>query len=89
MTHSAISQTTSALSYIIIKTILFFNINSILDLIEKVQLRLHTSESINLYETLLLNILEKKDYVKILNDNFYIKADRKKFVGKTMRMSVY
>ena len=86
-----ISQTTSALSYIIIKTILFLNINSILDLIEKVQIRLHISENINFYETLLLNVLEKKDYIKILNDNFNIniKADRKKFIGKTMRMSVY
>lgn len=86
-----ISQTTSALSYIIIKTILLLNINSILDLIEKVQIKLHINENINLYETLLLNLLQKKDYIKILNDNFNIniKADRKKFIGKTMRMSVY
>lgn len=84
-----ISQTTSALSYIILKTILFLNINNILDLIEKVQIKLHVVESINLYETLLLSLLEKKDYIRILNDNFNIKADKKNFVGKTMRMSVY
>lgn len=84
-----ITQTTSALSYIIIKMILFLNINSILELIEKIKIKLIINENINLYETLLLNILQKKDYVKILNDNFNIMADRKKFLGKTMRMSVY
>lgn len=83
-----ITQTTSALSYIIIKTILFLNINDILHFIEKIQIKLDLN-NINLYETLLLNLLEKKDYIKILNDNFNIKYDRKRFIGKTMRMSVY
>jgi hypothetical protein len=31
--------------------------------------------------TLLLNILEKKDYVKILNDNFYIKSNVNLFLN--------
>jgi hypothetical protein len=82
-----ITQTTSALSYIILKMILFLNINSILDLIEKIKIKLDFN-NINLYENLLLELVTKKEYIDILNNNFYIDGDKKKFIGRTMRMSI-
>ena len=84
-----ISQTSSALSYIIIKTIIFLNIIDIINFIESVEIRLNTFDKINLYETFLLNNLLEKKYIKIFADNFNITTNTKnKFIDKTMRMSV-
>lgn len=84
-----ISQTSSALSYIIFKTIIFLNINNILDLIEYVKIKLNTIDKIKLYENLLLELLYNKNFIDILNFNFNIKFENnEKFINRTIRMSV-
>jgi hypothetical protein len=83
-----ITQTSSALSYIIIKMILFLNIDMILELIENVKIKLDINDNIDLYESLLINLLTKKEYITFLDYNFNISGDKTKFIGKTMRMSV-
>ena len=82
-----IIQTTSALSYIIIKTILFINITEILHLINYIKIKFNNNNII-LYQNLLLDLLQKKNYIQILNNNFNVSIDKNKFIGKTMRMSV-
>ena len=83
-----ISQTTSALSYIIIKMILFCNIYILLDFIEDVNIKLDTYDKINSYESLLLAIIFEKKYINLLDNNFNIYQDKSNFINKTMRMSV-
>ena len=83
-----INQTTSVVSYIIIKMILFFNIHKILEFIDNVNIKLDTDDKINLFETLLLNIISNKNYIDTLDDNFNIDYDKSRFITKTLRMSV-
>jgi hypothetical protein len=84
-----ISQTSSALSYIIFKTILFLNIVEILNLIEYTKIKLNTYDKIKLYQNLILKLIIEKKYLDILNNNFnIISSTEKKFIDKTLRMSV-
>ena len=89
-----ISQTTSALSYIIIKTILFLNIANILQIIKMCNIKLNTNDKIKEYEQLLLQLITEKKYLDILQQNFHIfpsinKTNKIKFIERTMRMSVF
>jgi hypothetical protein len=89
-----IKQTTSCLSYYVIKTILFFNILKFLTLIENNGIKCQ-GENINKYGIFLEEILNSKDDIKSLNEMINemnnkidkLKIDKNNFVMKTLRMS--
>ena len=83
-----INQTSSAISYIILKMMLFININQLLEFISDVNIKLDTSEKIKKYEELLLKIITEKKYILYLEQNFNINKSNSNFINTTMRMSV-
>lgn len=86
--HIKIKQTTSVLSYYIIKGILLFNINSTMDFLEKVNLKIDNDKIIK-YIEYLEKIINNKDKLEKLVNNFikiYKELDTT-FISKTLRMS--
>lgn len=81
-----INQTTSFLSYIILKMILFYNINELLDFINKINFRIKETD-INDYKCMLKMMINKKDYVTDINNILKI-TFKTRFLNKTMRMSI-
>jgi hypothetical protein len=87
--HIKIKQTTSVVSYYIIKGILLFNINSTMDFIEKVNLKVDDNK-ILLYKEYLEQILNKKEDIREIVNKFieiYKELEPNKFISKTLRMS--
>lgn len=83
-----IIQNTSGLSYIILKMILFYNINSFMDLIIDLNIKCDTQEKINKFKKYLSEKIENKLYLQLIDDNFNKYTPDKKFINKTFRMSV-
>ena len=82
-----ISQTSWMLSYIILKMILFCNINEIINFIESINLKINSDDDINKYIELLEKKIKNKNYIIQLNDIFNINYNSK-YLNKTMRMTV-
>ena len=82
-----ISQTSWMLSYIILKMILFCNINDIINFIESINLKINSDDDINKYIELLEKEIKNKNYIIQLNDIFNIKFNSD-YLNKTMRMTV-
>jgi hypothetical protein len=84
-----IYQNTSCLSYIILKFILFYNINDFINLLDEFNIICNSSKKINIFNKFLLDIIKKKDYLNDIekNINFVINNWNNKFVYKTLRMS--
>lgn len=84
-----IYQNTSCLSYIILKFILFYNINEFINLLDEFNIICNSSKKINVYNKFLFEITTKKDYIDDINKNinFVINNWNNKFVYKTLRMS--
>jgi hypothetical protein len=86
--HIIIKQTTSVLSYYIIKCILLFNINSTLDFLDQVNLKIDENKII-LYKEYLETIIDNKD-IGILVDKLikiYNEIDSGNFISRNLRMS--
>jgi hypothetical protein len=82
-----ISQTSWMLSYIILKMILFCNINDIINFIESINLKINSDDDINKYIELLEKKIKNKNYIIQLNDIFNINYNSE-YLNKTMRMTV-
>lgn len=84
-----IYQNTSCLSYIILKFILFYNLNDFMNILDEFNIICNSSKKINELNTFLLEIIIKKDYITDIdkNTNFVINNWNNKFVYKTLRMS--
>lgn len=82
-----ISQTSWMLSYIILKMILFCNINDIINFIESINLKINSDDDINRYIELLEKKIKNKNYIIQLNDIFNINYNSE-YLNKTMRMTV-
>jgi hypothetical protein len=65
-----IKQTTSALSYLFLKMILFHNINDTLEFIMNIDLKCNVKEKVNKFNNFLINKINDKSYVN--NVNAYI-----------------
>jgi hypothetical protein len=84
-----IIQNTSGISYIILKMILFYNINTFMNLINKLNIKCDSDDKINIYKIYLENkIQDKINIKKIINENFNKYIIGNKFINKTLRMSV-
>ncbi len=86
--HIIIKQTTSVLSYYIIKCMLLFNINSTLDFLDKVNLKIDNNNIIT-YKKYLETIIDNKD-IGVLVDKLikiYNEIDSDKFISRNLRMS--
>ncbi len=86
--HIKIKQTTSVLSYFIIKCILLFNINSSLDYLDNVNLKVDNNNILT-YKDYLEEIIKNKD-IGVLVDKLikiYNELDSDKFISRTLRMS--
>jgi len=83
-----IKQTTSALSYLFLKMILFHNIADSLNFINKMNLKCNETEKINKFNDFLTEKIKDKKYINNVNYYFELLENKKKFVYKTMRMSV-
>ena len=85
-----IKQTTSALSYIIFKMILFHHISKTIDFIEKINFKCNTSDKIELFGDFLLNCINDKTYYNITD--YYIKKletiKNENYIKKNLRMSL-
>lgn len=87
--HIKIKQTTSVVSYFIIKGILLFNINSTLDFLNKVNLKIDNNKILE-YKEYLETIINKKDGIEIVINKLieiYKDLEPNKFISKTLRMS--
>jgi len=85
-----IKQTTSALSYYIIKTIIFYDINNFLSLMQDFNLKCNTKEHIDKYNTYITQLI-KQDNIKTHVNNIlqFIKQDNKiNYCLRTLRMCV-
>ncbi len=83
-----IKQTTSVLSYFIIKCLLLFNINSTLDYLDKVNLKVDNNNILT-YKDYLEEIITNKE-IGVLIDKLiriYNELDSDKFISRTLRMS--
>jgi len=85
-----IKQTTSALSYIIFKMILFHHISKTMDFIEKINFKCNGTNKINLFGDFLLNCINDNTYYNITN--YYIKKlksiEDENYIKKNLRMSL-
>lgn len=87
--HIKIKQTTSVVSYYIIKGILLFNINSTMDFLNKVNLKIDNNKILD-YKEYLETIINKKDGIETLINKLieiYKDLEPNKFISKTLRMS--
>jgi hypothetical protein len=84
-----INQTTSVISYIIIKMMLFYNIDIIMNFINKINIKIHidNEDEIDEYQKLLNKIIQSKNYMNDLDIIIKIKF-KTRFLNKTLRMSV-
>ena len=85
--HIVFKQSTSVLSYYIIKTLLLFNINDTLDLLQKFELKCD-SNKIGEYKLFLEKIFEDRTISKLVDKIIPIikDLDSNKFISRTMRM---
>lgn len=81
-----INQTSSFLSYIILKMILFYNINDLLNFMIIIDLKMKV-ENIKEYNDILKLMINKKDYIKDIDNILKLKFNTR-FLNKTVRMSV-
>jgi hypothetical protein len=85
-----IKQTTSALSYIIFKMILFHHIEKTIEFIEKINFKCNSSDKIDLFGEFLIPLIKLKSYVT--NVDFYVEKlktiKNEDKIKKTMRMSL-
>jgi len=88
-----ILQNTSGLSYIVLKMILFYNINDFINLINDFNIKCDTTNKINKFKNFLLDKINNKSYIEYINQyvgtvkNIKI-TNKHKFIYKTFRMSV-
>lgn len=87
-----IQQNTSGLSYIVLKMILFYNINDFIDLINEFNIICDNDNKIEKYNQFLEDKIYNKSYIKIIDYILYEIKKRKKnnkdkFIYKTFRMS--
>jgi hypothetical protein len=87
--HIVFKQTTSVLSYFIIKGLLLFNINQTLDFLNENSLSFENSDQIMSYKKFLDKIINDKSPATIINKFIEIvnKVDKTTFIYKTMRMT--
>ena len=87
--HITFKQTTSVLSYYIIKGLLLFNINQTLDFLNKNSLSFDNSTQIISFKDFLEKIINDKSPAIIINKFIKIvnNLDYDKFIYRTMRMS--
>jgi hypothetical protein len=64
-----IKQTTSALSYIIFKMILFHHISKTLDFIQNINFKCNTEDKINKFGNLLFNCIQNTNYYEFVDNN--------------------
>ena len=85
-----ILQNTSGLSYIVLKMILFYNINDFMNLINEFNIICDDINKIHTYKEFLEDKIKNKLYVKLIDYIFNIikKINKDKFIYKTFRMSV-
>ncbi len=83
-----IKQTTSGLSYLILKMILFHNIKDTLDFISSINFKCNNSTNIDKFKTYLVDIINNKTYYDNVNKYIACLVDNNKFIFRTMRMSV-
>jgi hypothetical protein len=91
--HLVISQTTSVLSYIILKMIMFFNINASIEFIEKCNIKCNSPEKINEFNLFLMKLLNDKSIQSSIENrvNFWIKKINNlddSFIKSNLRMCV-
>lgn len=85
-----IKQTTSALSYLFLKMILFHNILYICDFIKKINLKCNEKNNILEFNKILIELINKKDYFNYI-DEYITKIklfNKDNNILKTMRMSL-
>jgi hypothetical protein len=84
-----ISQNTSCLSYIILKFILFYNINDFINLLDEFNIICDSPQKITKYNNFLSELIKKKDFVDDIdrNMNFVKNNWNNTFIYKTLRMS--
>jgi hypothetical protein len=87
--HIIFKQTTSVLSYFIIKGLLLYNINQTLDFLNENSLSFDNSKQIISYKVFLEKIINDKSPADIINKLIQIvmNLDSNKFIYKTMRMT--
>lgn len=85
-----IKQTTSAISYIILKMILFHFIDSTIDFIENINLKCNSVDKINLFSDFIINLINTKSYFNEVD--YYINKikniNNDKYIKKNLRMSL-
>lgn len=85
-----IKQTTSALSYIIFKMILFHNIINTIQFIENINIKCNVANKIKLFSDFLLDSINNKTYYDIIN--YYIKKIKDihntHYIKQNLRMSL-
>lgn len=85
-----IKQTTSAISYIILKMILFHFIDSTIDFIEKINLKCNEPDKIKLFSDFIVNLINTKSYFNKV-DYYILKINNIKndhYIKKNLRMSL-
>lgn len=83
-----IIQNTSCLSYIIIKFILFYNINLFIKLIEEFNIICNTQKKVDTYNNFLKKIIIDKNYINVIEINKSIMLNNNnRFIYNTLRMS--
>ncbi len=83
-----IKQTTSGLSYLVLKMILFHNIKDTLDFIDSINLKCNNSVTIDKFKTYLIDKINNKSYSDNVNRYISCLISNNKFIIRTMRMSV-
>ena len=88
-----IKQTTSAISYLFLKMILFHNIIDTLEFIDDINFKCNNTDKINKFNVYLIDKIKDKSYSENV-DKYLIfinkpKIDYSKYIYKNMRMSVY
>lgn len=85
-----IKQTTSALSYLFLKMILFHNILYVCDFIKKINLKCNEKNKILEFNEILIELINKKDYYNYVNEyiNEIKNYNKDDYILKTMRMSL-
>lgn len=85
-----IKQTTSALSYILFKMILFHNIFSTVDFIEKINFKCNTMDKIKMFDRFFIGLINDRSYFDVVD--YYISIlkniDKNNYIVKNLRMSL-
>jgi len=85
-----IKQTTSALSYIIFKMILFHHINKTLNFIQKINFKCNTKYKINKFGNFLLKCIQNTDYYNFIDNNINLirNINSNNIIKKNLLMSI-